>query len=699
MHIGTFLCRRCLSVVPSQSRLDAFAIPLGVVAVIVLFVVPVPPLLLSVLISANIAAALVVLAIALQVRRPLDFSVFPTLLLVATLFRLALNVAVTRLVLLRANAGPVIAAFGHFVVGGSLVVGLTVFLILIVIQFVVVTNGATRVAEVAARFTLDAMPGKQMAIDADLNAGLIKADEAKRRREEIGREADFYGAMDGASRFVRGDAIAALVIVAVNLVGGLVVGVLAHHMSISQAVTTYSLLSVGDGLASQIPALLMSVSTGIVVTRAGDQDSGFGADLVGQFRRHAGALGLAGGVLALIGVFPGMPIIPFLPVGALIGGTGWYVSRQQATVEPEQEPLKPEAPAELTPASMANELRNEPLELLLASDYAALLEPPSTAELPTKVRNLRKVIAAELGFVVPLVAVKVDPLLGPGRYAIRVHGVEVASGETRAGAMLAIGKGIEELSGQRTTDPVFGLPAVVVPPAERYKATVAGATVLDRTSLVVTHLGEAIRSHASQLLSLQQVRQMLDVVRQSDPAVLDELQATQVTAGDILKVCRGLLAEKVPIRSFVRVLEALVERARVSRDPDGLLEAARTALGPQICANWASDGRLAVIVLSPPLEAMLTKSLMASEDGTVINASPEVLSHLVDRVRDACHLVEETGRRAVLVCSSRLRPSLHRLLSARVPSLGVLSVTELSRTFAVDHIATIEMPEQTTTAA
>jgi flagellar biosynthesis protein FlhA len=676
-----------------QNRLEAVAIPLGVVAVIALFVVPVPPLLLSVLISANIAAALVVLAVALQVRRPLDFSVFPSLLLVATLFRLALNVAVTRLVLLHANAGPVIAAFGHFVVGGSLVVGLTVFLILIVIQFVVVTNGASRVAEVAARFTLDAMPGKQMAIDADLNAGLIKADEARHRRDEVGREADFYGAMDGASRFVRGDAIAALVIVAVNLVGGLAVGILAHHMSISQAVSTYSLLSVGDGLASQIPALLMSVSTGIVVTRAGDQDHGFGTDLFEQFRRHAGALSLAGGVLALIGLFPGMPTVPFLPVGALVGGTGWYMSKQQVA-KPAEEAHKPEEPVELTPASMAGELRSEALELCLAADYASLLEPTKTAELPTKVRNLRKVIAAELGFVVPLVAVRTDPLLGPGKYRIRVHGVEVASGETRAGAMLAIGKGIEALPGESATDPVFGLPAVVVPPAERYKAAIAGATVLDRTSLVVTHLGEVIRAYAPQLLSLQQVRQLMDVARQTDPAVLDELQAAQVTAGDVLRVCRGLLAEHVPARSFVRILEAMAERARVSRDPEGLLEAARAALGPQICANWAADGRLAVLVLSPPLEAGLSKSLTTGEDGPVLGASPELLSWVVERAQEASREVEDSGRRAVLVCSARLRPALHRLLATRVPSLGVLSVAELSRSFAVDHVGTIEAPEQ-----
>ena len=675
-----------------DTRLSAIGIPLGVVIVIALFVVPVPPLVLSVLISANIAAALVVLAMALQVQRPLEFSVFPTLLLVATLFRLALNVAVTRLVLLHANAGAVISAFGHFVVGGSLVVGLVVFLILIIIQFVVVTNGAGRVAEVAARFTLDAMPGKQMAIDADLNAGLIKADEAKRRREEIAKEADFYGAMDGASRFVRGDAIAALVIVLVNLVGGLIVGILVHHMAISKAVSTYSLLSIGDGLASQIPALLMSVSTGIVVTRSGDQDNSFGHDVVAQFQRHSRAVTLAGVVLAVLGVVPGMPIVPFLPVGAAAAVLGWQLTKKGTAPRAEPETTTASQPVELTPATMAGELRVEAIELRLATDYQGLLEPDQSGELPTKVRSLRKVIATELGFVVPLVAIRTDVLLGPGEYRISVHDVQVASGTTIAGAMLAIGQGSEKLDGDHTTDPVFELPAVVVPPSARAKALLAGATVLDRTSLIVTHLGEVIRSHAPELLSLQQARQLMDVVRQTDPAVIDELTGAQVTAGDVLRTCRGLLAEKVPIKGFVRVLEALAERARVSKDPEGMLEAARTALGATICEGWARDGHLSVIVLSPQTEALLASSVVATEAGTVLNAPPEVLAQVVDQAQALTRNVENEGSRAVLVCAPRLRPSMRRLLAARVPSLGVLSVTELAVGMKVDQAGVIEAP-------
>ena len=676
-----------------DKRFGTIGIPLGVVVVIALFVVPVPPLVLSVLISANIAAALVVLAMALQVKRPLEFSVFPTLLLVATLFRLALNVAVTRLILLHANAGAVIAAFGHFVVGGSLVVGLVVFLILIVIQFVVVTNGAGRVAEVAARFTLDAMPGKQMSIDADLNAGIIKADEAKRRREDIAKEADFYGAMDGASRFVKGDAIAALVIVLVNLVGGLTTGIVVHHMGISQAVDTYSLLSVGDGLASQIPALLMSVSTGIVVTRAGDQDNSFGHDVAAQFQRHSRAVLLAGGVVAFLGVVPGMPIVPFLPVGLMVAGLGWKFTNKEQDSGPKPETAPEEAQVELTPQTMAKDLRSEALELALASDYQGLLEPDGKGELPTKVRGLRKVIAAELGFVVPLVAIKVDVLLSPGEYVISVHGAQAAAGTTTVGAMLAIGKGISSLEGERTKDPVFGLTAVVIPPSARAKAMLMGATVLDRTSLVVTHLGEVIRSRAPELLSLQQVRQLMDVARQSDPAVIDELAAAHMTAGDVLRVCRGLLSERVPVRNFVRILEAVAERAKDSKDPEGLLEAARAALGPVICAGWANDGRLSVIVLSPSTEALLVSSVVQGDAGTVLNAPPDVLSQVIEKARELTRQAEQDGRRAVLVCAPRLRPSLRRVLAARVPSLGVLSVLELSPEMVIDNLGVIEASE------
>jgi flagellar biosynthesis protein FlhA len=672
-----------------KDRLGLIGVPLGVIVTIALFIIPLPTTLISFLIVANMAAALVVVAIALQVKRPLEFSAFPTLLLVATLFRLALNVSVTRLVLLHGYAGVVIASFGNFVVGGSLVVGLVVFFIIIIIQFVVVTNGAGRVAEVAARFTLDAMPGKQMAIDADLNAGLIDTAEARRRRNEIMSEADFYGAMDGASRFVKGDAIAAVVIVAVNLIGGLIVGVVERHLPLGQAVKTYSLLSVGDGLASQIPALLMSVSTGIVVTRAGDRDNDFGHDLVTQVRGHSRAVTVAGGVLVLLGIFPGMPTIPFVTIGLAAVIAGRRLGNDHAPVVASETPDA--GPVELTPAAMAAELRVEALELSVARDYVPLLDPAQGGELPIKVRNLRRFVATELGFVVPLVAIKDDVMLETGRYKISVHGVGVAEGGAPLGAMLAIGDGLDQIEGERTTDPVFGLEAVIVAPASRARAVMAGATVLDRTSLLVTHLGEVIRSHAPDLLSLQQVRQLMDVARQDSPAVLEELAAVQVSTGEVLGACRGLLAERVPIRDFVRVLEALANRARVSKDPEGLLEAARTALGPAICSLWQRDGRLAAITLSPPSEAVLCEAIVRGEDGSVLGGDPDTLRRLIETAESMTRDVENTGRRVVLVCSGRLRPALRRLLAIRVPTLNIISIAELPRSGTIDHVGTLEV--------
>jgi flagellar biosynthesis protein FlhA len=434
----------------------------------------------------------------------------------------------------------------------------------------------------------------------------------------------------------------------------------------------------------------MSVSTGIVVTRSGDQDNSFGHDVVAQFRRHSRAVTLAGVVLALLGIVPGMPVIPFLPVGAAAAVLGWQLTKKDDAAAALPEAPVPAQPAELTPATMAGELRVEAVELRLAADYQGLLEPDQSGELPTKVRSLRKVIATELGFVVPLVAIRIDVLLHPGEYRISVHGVQAASGTTVAGAMLAIGQGAEQLDGDHTADPVFGLPATVIAPSARAKALLAGATVLDRTSLVVTHLGEVIRSHAPELLSLQQVKLLMDVVRQTDPAVIDELTGAQATAGDVLRTCRGLLAEKVPVRNFVRILEALAEQARASKSPEQLLEAARTVLGAAICETWAGDGRLAVIVFSPRTEALLAASVVQTEAGTALSASPEVLAQVAGQAQAITRNVEDEGRRAVLVCAPRLRPSVRRLLAQRVPSLGVLSVAELAPGVKVDQAGVIE---------
>ncbi len=674
-----------------RNRSGLIGIPAGVIAIVVMLIVPMPTFLLDTLISLNISAAIVILLMTMHVKRPLDFSVFPSVLLVATLFRLALNVSATRLVLLHGYAGTVIGSFGHFVVGGQLVVGLVVFLILIVIQFVVVTNGAGRVAEVAARFTLDAMPGKQMAIDADLNAGLIDQQEARRRRQEISDEADFYGAMDGASKFVRGDAIAAIVITAINLIGGLAVGVLQKHMPISQAVHTYSLLSVGDGLVSQIPALLLSISTGLVVTRAATDDEDFGTDVLGQVARQYRALQIAGVVMAAMAIIPGLPHLAFL----LVGGLLWFVSRRLAKAAPpappeEQTPVQA-GPAPDSPQALAAELRVEPLEFELAPTLIDLVDSDRGGDLLERVKGLRRKLATERGVIIPAIRTRDNILLDADTYVIRVHGVEVARGTAPPGRFLAIGDGLDAVPGQAGTEPVFGLPAKWVPAELRQQALVAGTTVIDRSSVITTHVGEIVNRYAGSLLSAQQVRVLLDSVKATDPAIVEEMGSAQVSLTELHQVLGGLLQEGVPIRNLVRIVEAVTERARRSKDAEGLLEAARTALAPAISAQYATDGVLAVMAFDAALERRLAEAVRPGDDGSVLGADPQLLEALIREVQTLSVQVEQTGREAVLLCTSRLRPALHRLLAPALPRLAVLSVNELGPQIRVDRIGVINV--------
>ncbi len=497
------------------------AVPLSVVAVVVVLVVPLPTFVVDLLITANITCAILVLLTAMQVKRPLDFSVFPTLVLVATMFRLALNVAATRLVLLHGYAGVVIESFGHFVVGSSILVGLIVFFILIVIQFVVITSGAGRVAEVAARFTLDGMPGKQMAIDADLHAGAIDEEGARRRRQEVADEADFYGAMDGASKFVRGDAIAAIVITMVNLIGGLAVGVLQDHLSVSQAISTYSLLSVGDGLVSQIPALLLSLSTGIIVTRAATEHD-LGHDVFNQLSRYRRVVQTAGVVMLCLAIVPGLPKLPFLIVGAAVCVLGSRLPKDVPAPSEKPEPA-PAAPAADSPEALAAGLGVEPLALELGLELIDLVQPERGGDLLDRVKSLRRNIAMELGIVMPQVHTRDNLDLAPATYAIRVHGVEVARGEAPRGKLLAVGPHIDQLPGADTRDPAFGGRAKWIAADLSHQAAVVGVTVVDRSAVVTTHLAEVVREHAGSLLSRQDTKVLLDVVKTSNPVLLEEM--------------------------------------------------------------------------------------------------------------------------------------------------------------------------------
>jgi flagellar biosynthesis protein FlhA len=651
------------------------AVPIGVIGIIIMMVVPLPTFLLDTLIALNITAALLILLTSMFVERPLDFSVFPALLLVATLFRLALNISATRLVLRDGDAGKVIHAFGSFVVGGNLVIGLVIFLILVIVQMVVVTKGAERVAEVGARFTLDAMPGKQMAIDADLNAGLIEEAEARKRRAEVAAEADFYGAMDGGSKFVKGDAIAAIIITMINLVGGFAVGLLQQHLSATDAMNQYSLLSVGDGLVSQVPALLLSVATGLIVTRSATTGD-MGSSVTSQLSQNKLALRIAGGAALALCVIPGLPKIPFLLVGV-----GVLIAAQRVKDPvPEAELAAAEAvemPAPDSPEQLIGEMRVDPLELALSPDLVDLVDA-SSGDLLDRVRALRRKMAMELGVIMPPVRTRDDLDLPLSSYAIRISGVDAGTGEAPPGTVLAIGDGLQGLPGRAGVEPVFGLPGKWVPAELHYQAELSGATVVDRASVIITHLAEVVRSNASRLLGREDVRALSETVKRTHPVVVEELTPTLLSLGQIQKVLQALLDEGVPIRDLVRIFESLSLRAKVSVDPDGLVEAARSALGPAIAANYVTEGRLTVVTLEPMLEQQLLESLRPSETGAFMAIDGMRAEAIVSEAARLAETAEQQGLTAVLACSPQLRLPLMRLLRAGSRRIQVLSYNEIS---------------------
>jgi len=677
----------------ATNRIGQIAIPGAIVGIVVMMVVPLPTPLIDLLIVSNMALATLALLVSMSTRRVLDFSIFPSYLLIATLFRLALNVSVTRLVLLHAYAGSVIESFGHFVVGGSVIVGLVIFLILIVIQFIVITNGAGRVAEVAARFTLDAMPGKQMAIDADLNSGLINETEAKRRRKEIADEADFYGAMDGASKFVKGDAIAAIVIVLINLIGGFAVGILQKLMSFGDAVSKYSLLTVGDGLVAQIPALLISLSSGLIVTRAATE-SDLGTDLLEQFTRHKRTMQLAGSAMCVIAIVPGLPKVPFILVGGLLlilaarlpSEAQILADATEADSAAELPALSPDAPEQI-----ATDMRVEPLELEIAFDLVDLVDASKGGDLLDRVRALRRKLALELGIVIPLVRTRDNMELPSSTYAIRVHGVEVGRGEAPQNHVLVLGDDQPGLPGTPTREPVFGLPARWVPLEFRHQAEVTGATVVDRASVITTHLAEVVRRNAGRLLGRQDVKLLIDLAKQTDPVVIDELNAANITAGEIQRVLQSLLDEGVGIRDLVRIFEVVSERSRATKDMEQIVEAVRTALGPAISASHARDGRLPVLTLEPIIEHSLAEALRTSDHGTYLALDPQVAEQLATAVARNAQEAEMKGIEPVLVCSTQLRAALRRLLQAAAPRLPVLAYTELGAQLELDTIAVVNL--------
>ncbi|MCL5077381.1 MAG: flagellar biosynthesis protein FlhA [Actinobacteria bacterium] len=656
------------------------AVPLAVVAVVVVLIIPLPTFLIDLLITLNITGSLLVLLTAMQVKRALDFSVFPTWILIATMFRLALNVAVTREVLLHGYAGVVVQSFGHFVIGGSIVVGLVVFFILVIIQFVVITSGSGRVAEVAARFTLDEMPGKQMAIDADRTSGAIDEHEAKRRRQEVADEADFYGAMDGASKFVRGDAIAAIVITMVNLIGGLAIGILQRHLSITKAIDTYSLLSVGDGLVSQIPALLLSLSTGIIVTRAAT-DHDLGHQVVQQLWRYRKIVRTAGGIMTVLAIIPGLPRLPFLVIGITVFIFGSRLPQEARTESGSISSQNLEVqPQEDTPEIVASRIAVEPITLELGIDLIDLVQPQLGGDLLERVRILRRNIASELGIVMPSVHTRDNLDLGASTYVIKIHGITIGEGEAPQGKVLAIGGDLEGLPGDATLDPAFQGKAKWIPIGLSHQASLKGLTVVDRSAVITTHLSEIVKRNAGTLLSRQDTKLLLDALKNNAPVVLDEMTASNLSLGEIQTVLRELLNENIPINDLVRIIESLTEQARSQqRDIDSLVEAARIGLARTIEFLYKQeDGVLHVITVAPNVEQELLNALRITEKGqrqVVIPASraEAIIREIAKIARDA----EASGLAPVLICATKLRPALKRLLTQSIPELPVLGINEI----------------------
>ena len=682
--------------VPGRSALNRLLdnsdvlISIVVVGIVAMMIIPLPTWLLDILLTANISAALAIVLATLYTTEPLQFSVFPSLLLVATLFRLGLNISGTRLILLDGEAGEVISSFGRFVVGGNVVVGLIVFTILVVIQFVVITNGAGRVAEVAARFTLDAMPGKQMAIDADLNAGVITDEEAKARRESIAKEADFYGAMDGASKFVKGDAIAAVLIVMINLLGGLAVGVFQQGMGFAEAAQHFSLLTVGEGLVNQIPALLISTATGIIVTRSVGE-SNLGQDLAKQMVRQPRALFLAGGVAMVLGLVPGLPTLPFFIIGGIILVVAALLRRGNR--EEEEAKAREEATAVATrpaePENVAALLPLDPLELEIGYGLVPLVDADEGGDLLGRVAMVRRQMATELGLSLAPIRIRDNIQLASHEYAVKIKGVEVARWGLMPGQLLAMNPGTADvpLDGTPTTEPSFGLPAVWIGETQREQAEVCGYTVVDPTSLIVTHLSEVIRRNAAELLGRQDVRGLLDSLKERFPAPVEELVPDLMTVGEVQRVLQTLLAEAVPIRDLVTILETLGDKAKLTKDVPILAEYCRQALSRAICGRFVDEtGTLRAITLDPEVDREIGESIARTDDGTAVTMDPARASALIDDLQARVEEANALGAPPVVICSGASRRHLKALTAHAIPTLTVLSYHEILPSVRIEPV-------------
>ena len=700
-----------------QSYSD-IGVALLMVLIIIMMVVPLPTWLIDILLALNITLGVVTLLVTFYVKRALDLSIFPTLLLISTLFRLSLNVSTTRLILLYGNAGELINAFGNFVVGGNYVVGIIMFLILVIIQMLVITKGAERVAEVAARFTLDAMPGKQMSIDADLNSGLIDEQGAKQRRQDIQREADFYGAMDGASKFVKGDAIAGLIITTINIIGGLSIGIFMRGMDAAQAAGHYSLLTVGDGLVGQIPALLMSTAMGVIVTRAA-ASSELGPDLINSFTRYPRPLYIASGMLLSMGLIPGLPTVPFVSLAMLTGAMGYAVSREasvqsitaeeQAALSPGTSgqvptgapgaPSAPGAQAEppkaepVSPEDVMKLLTVEPMEAEIGYAIIPLIDPGQGGDMLDRIGTIRKQMALEMGIVVPPIRIRDNMQIKPTEYILRVKGAEAGRGELLPDHYLAMNTGAvaEDLIGVPTKEPAFGLPALWISPDLRDKAEAMGYTVVDAPSVLATHLSEVIRKNGAELLTRQEVQKLTDMVKETSPAVVNDLLAS-LSLGEIQKVLQNLIREQIPIRDLVTIFEALADFGKMSRSVDFLTERAREALSRLISLKiQGPDGVITAATLSPNWEQKITAGVDGDlARGWQLNLDPREVQRMISAISRAMEEMIVKNLPPVLLVHPDVRLIVRRLIEGSINNIFVVSYNEITRGIQIKTVGMVE---------
>lgn len=666
-----------------------------VIGIVLLIVIPVPPAMLDILLVVSLGVSLLVLLITLFTMDVLEFSSFPTLLLILTLYRLALNISSTRLILGQAAAGKVIAAFGSFVVGGSYIVGFIVFLIITVIQFVVITNGANRVAEVAARFTLDAMPGKQMAIDGDFNAGLITEAEAKERRRRLQREADFFGAMDGATKFIRGDAIAGLVITGINIIGGLVIGLVVMRMGLLDALRTYTMLTIGDGLVTQIPALLVSTATGVLVTRSSAAAS-FGREISRQMSSYPRVLFVAAAIFGVLGLVPAMPNLLFLSMAGATGFLGYSLVQEEKRRKLEEQETQTRRVKETRrePENVLTYFQVDPLEIEIGYSLVPLTQEEQGGDLLTRVAAVRRQCAAELGIYVRPIRIRDNLQLKPNAYVFRLRGVEAARGELMPGYYLAMNPagGEAKIKGIPTREPAFGLEAWWITAVEKEAAEKAGYTVVDATAVLATHLSEFIKRNAAELLGRQETKELLDTVKEKNAALIDELVPGLLSLGEVQKVLQNLLRERVPIRDLVGILEAVADAAVLSRDPSFLTERARAALARTITQQYAVDGRLSVLTVHPRLEQLLVEAAEKAEGGYPV-LEPRKAQRIVERVKEAVEKIARQGMLPVILCSPGTRLPLRRLTERQFPHLAVLSLNEIWPDVEVEAVGTVMWDE------